>query len=425
MNRFNNVSDLLNFIENQRRIDPKVNLDRMFGFCEVFGNPQNTFKSIHVTGTNGKGSVVSYLRSIFMEHGLNVATFTSPYITKFNERISYNNCPISDNDLLEIGNSIIEKYETFNLLNLGTPSFFEFVTLIGFIYFSKIKIDIAIIEVGIGGTLDSTNVINSIASVITNVNFDHMNILGDTLEEILNNKLGILKKNTKLIVGLKDENLISLSKTKAKEMSSKIYTPLLEAFEIKKCDIFSSRFLKKGLGELEIFLPGIHQIENCLVALTTFLETKEEFGIKDTNYNLIKNALSKTRWPGRLEVISEKPLVVLDGGHNIDGVTRVCEFVKQLNYSTKRCIFACSDNKEKEKMIKQIAPVFDEIIITSFTYKRHSSAQELFDYLDHPNKILIESIDEIIKYVYKEPYEFNLFLGSLYFVSEIRPKLKA
>ena len=188
----------------------------MFGFCEVFGNPQNTFKSIHVTGTNGKGSVVSYLRSIFMEHGLNVATFTSPYITKFNERISYNNCPISDNDLLEIGNSIIEKYETFNLLNLGTPSFFEFVTLIGFIYFSKIKVDIAIIEVGIGGTLDSTNVISSIASVITNVNFDHMNILGDTLAEILNNKLGILKKNTKLIVGLKDENLISLSKTKAK-----------------------------------------------------------------------------------------------------------------------------------------------------------------------------------------------------------------
>ena len=101
------------------------------------------------------------------------------------------------------------------------------------------------------------------------------------------------------------------------------------------------------------------------------------------------------------------------------------KFVKTLKYDKKRCVFACSDNKEKEKMIKQIAPVFDEIIITSFTYKRHSSAQELFDYLEHPNKILIENIDEIIKYVYANPYDFNLFLGSLYFVSETRPKLKA
>lgn len=425
MNKFQTVSELINFIECQRRIDPKVNLDKMKGFCKILGNPEKTFKSIHVTGTNGKGSVVSYLRSIFMEHGQNVATFTSPYITKFNERIAYNNIPISDADLLEIGNLILSKYDTFKSLDLGTPSFFEFVTLIGFIYFSRKQVDLAIIEVGIGGTLDSTNVIESDVSVITNVNYDHMNILGNTLEEILENKLGILKPNSKLIVGLKDQNLIKLAKKKALDLNSKFYTPLLNAFEIKKCDILSSQFLLEGLGEFEIYLPGIHQIENALVAIQTFLASKDNFGINYLNSQKIKEGLKKTIWPGRLEVVSNNPLIVLDGGHNIDGVTRVCEFVNTLNYSKKRCVFACSDNKEKEKMIKQIAPVFDEIIITSFTYKRHSSAKELFDYLDHPNKILIEDIDEIIKFVYKNPFEFNLFLGSLYFVSETRPKLKA
>lgn len=425
MNKFNNIADLLYFVENQRRIDPKVNLDKMKGFCKVLGNPEKSFKAIHITGTNGKGSVVSYLKSILMEHNLNVATFTSPYIVKFNERICYNDSPISDDDLLEIGNLIIDKYPTFESLNLGTPSFFEFVTLMGFVYFSKIKIDVALIEVGIGGTLDSTNVIDSIASVITNVNYDHMNVLGDTLEEILDNKLGILKENTKLIVGLKDDKLIKKASEKARELKSEFYSPLLEAFEIKKCDILSSQFSLEGFGELEIYLPGFHQIENALVALKTFIVTKQQLGINDLNLDLIKQGFSKTKWPGRLEVVSNNPLVILDGGHNIDGVTRVCEFVKSLNYPKKRCIFACSDNKEKEKMIKQISNVFDEIIITSFTYKRHSSASELYDYLDHPNKLLMENIDEIIKYVYNEPYEFNLFLGSLYFVSELRPKLKA
>ena len=425
MNKFLSVSELIYFIENQKRIDPKVNLDKMRGFCKVFGNPEKTFKSIHVTGTNGKGSVVSYLRSIFMEHGLNVATFTSPYITKFNERIACNNEPISDEDLLEIGNLIISKYDTFEELNLCTPSFFEFVTLIGFIYFSKKQIDLAIIEVGIGGTLDSTNVIDSNAAVITNVNFDHMNILGNTLEEILENKLGILKPNTHLIVGLKDQHLIEIAKEKSLKLHSSFSTPLLNAFEIKKCDILSSQFSVEGLGEFEIFLPGIHQIENALVAIESFLITKNIFGINYLDISKIKEGLRKTSWPGRLEVVSNNPLILLDGGHNIDGVTRVCEFVKTLNYSKKRCIFACSDNKEKEKMIKQISPVFDEIIITSFTYKRHSSAQELFEYLDHPNKILIEDIDEIIQFVYNNPLDFNLFLGSLYFVSEMRPKLKA
>lgn len=426
MNNFTNLTDFLNFVENQKRFEEKKDLSKMQALCKVFDHPEDGFKSIHVTGTNGKGSVVSYLSSIYQAYGLKVATFTSPYITRFNERIAINNEPISDEDILKYGNYILSKYPVLDLMNIAYPSFFEFITLIAFLYFKDQKVDLGIIEVGIGGRLDSTNVIDSIASVVTNVSYDHMNVLGDTLEEILDNKLGILTKNTKLIVGLKDFKLIDYAANYAKKMESKIYTPLLGAFEIKKSDIFSAQFLSKDFGLVEIQLPGIHQIENCLVALTTFKETKKEiFGELAIKDEIAIAAVKETTWPGRLEVMSKEPLIIIDGGHNIDGVTRVCEFVGQQNYSKKRCIFACSDNKEKEKMIKQISKHFDQIIITSFTYKRHSSASELFEYLEHPNKILMEDIDEIIKFVKEEPYDLNLFLGSLYFVSEIRPKLKA
>ncbi|MBR2891572.1 MAG: bifunctional folylpolyglutamate synthase/dihydrofolate synthase [Bacilli bacterium] len=423
MNKFTNIQDFLSFVENQKRFHEKKSLDNMKFYCEVFNNPQNKFKTIHVTGTNGKGSVVSYLKNMFLEHGFSVGTFTSPYITKFNERICYNQSMIEDEEVLFFANKILEKYPLFLEKTGETPSFFEFITLLCFLYFENKQPDISIIEVGIGGTLDSTNVITPIVSTITNVSFDHMNVLGNSLEEILSNKLGIVKKNIPFVVGLKDANLIEIAEKKSSQLNSKIYKPLLGAFEIKKCDLESTQILSNEFGEYEITLPGIHQVENSLVAIQTFLVALTILN-KTPDFDKVKIGLLKTKWPGRLEVISREPLIVLDGGHNVDGVNRVCEFVDVLKYSTKRCIFACSDNKEKEKMIGLLEPHFDQIIITSFTYKRHSSAKELFDYSKHDNKILMEDIDEIIEFVQNKPYELNLFLGSLYFVSEIRPKLK-
>lgn len=425
MNKFTTIQEFLSFVESQKRFNTKRNLDNMLSYCKILGNPQNKFKAIHVTGTNGKGSVVSYLKNIFLEFGYTVGTFTSPYITKFNERICFNHEMIPDEEVLYFGNLIYNKYPEFLEATNETPSFFEFITLLCFLYFEKIHPDITIIEVGIGGLLDSTNVINSIATTITSVSYDHMNVLGNTLEEILINKLGIMKPNIPMIVGLKNEDLLSICDVESSKINSPLYKPLLGAFEIKKCDLESTQILSEAFGEFEIKLPGIHQIENAIVAIQTFIVAYNALNEnKGIDYNKIKKGLLNTTWPGRLEVVSQKPLIVLDGGHNEDGINRVCEFVKTLKYQTKRCIFACSDNKEKEKMLALLEPHFDQIIITSFTYKRHSSASELFNYVNHTNKLLMEDIDQIIKYVYDEPYELNLFLGSLYFVSEIRPKLK-
>ena len=422
MNKFEDMTSFLTFVESQKRFHEKVGLDKMRTFCKVLGNPQNKFQSIHVTGTNGKGSTVAYLRDMFMSQGLTVGTFTSPYITRFNERICINGIQIEDEDVLKYANIILAKYDEFLSLTNELPSFFEFITLLCFLYFAEKPLDIAIIEVGIGGLLDSTNVITSLASVISNVNYDHMNVLGNTLEEILQNKLGILKPNTNLIVGLKNEKLLTIAKSKAKELNSKFYAPLLEAVEIKETGFLSTRFISNAYGEVKLQLAGIHQIENALVALKTF-DVVAPLIIDNVDLQKAINAIEHTKWPGRLEVMSEDPLIVIDGGHNIDGVSRICEFVSKQNVGKKRVIFACSDNKEKEKMIKQIEQYFDQIIITSFTYKRHSAASELYEYCSSNNKILMDDIDEIIDFVRKEPYDLNLFLGSLYFVSEIRPKL--
>lgn len=418
----NNINEFLEFVESQKRFHKKTGLDMMNKFCEILGNPERKFKSIHVTGTNGKGSVVAYLRDMLMSQGLNVATFTSPYITRFNERICINNIQIPDEEVLKYANIILAKYDAFKSATNEVPSFFEFITLLAFLYFADSNIDVAVIEVGIGGLLDSTNVIMPLASVITNVGYDHMNVLGDTLEEILLNKLGICKPNKPLIVGLKDKHLIDIAKEVAKKNNSKILTPLLGAFEIKECSILSTEYFSDDYKTVKLKLTGYHQVENSLVAITTF---KEVAPLLVDNVDLEKaiHAIENTFWPGRLEVMSKDPLIIIDGGHNTDGVGRIMEFIKNQNIKNKRIIFACSDNKEKEKMIKQIEPYFDEIILTSFTYKRHSSADELSSYCNSPNKKVMLDIDEIIEYVRKNPYELNLFLGSLYFVSEIRPKL--
>lgn len=417
---FNNYSSCVAWIESQKRFSPKVSLDNMKYFCHLLGNPEQKFTSIHVTGTNGKGSVVSYIKNILIDASLNIGTFTSPYITKFNERISFNNEMISDKEVVKLAEKVYDIYDLIDEFH-PKPSFFEFTTLMSFVYFSeKDNLDLAIIEVGIGGLLDSTNVITPIASVITNVAYDHMNVLGNTLNEILTNKMGIIKNNVPSIIGIKDSELINKATNYTENINSPLSLPFLNPLIINKADIFGSTFSYKNYKNLQISLMGYHQVENAIIAIETIEAIQDKYLITLDN---IKKGLLNTKWLGRLEILSHEPLIIIDGAHNIDGITRTTDFIKDLNYRTKRCIFACSDDKEKEKMINYLEPHFDEIIITSYTYKRHSDALELFNFSKHHNKILKHNIDEIIEDVFNNPYELNLFIGSLYFVSEIRPKI--
>ena len=324
---FNDINSFIEFVETRKRFSKKVSLENMYYFVSLFDHPEEKFKSIHVTGTNGKGSTVSYLKNIYLKNGYNVATFTSPYVIKFNERISYNNEYISDEDLLKYGNLILSKYDLIEQTGHELPGFFEFITLLAFLYFADLKVDIAIIEVGIGGRLDATNVITPIASVITSVGFDHLEQLGNTKELILNEKLGIVKNEVPLFTAVKEEALINQMITKCKLFQSDFIKVDFKRLKIKNIGLDSSEFSYKDFEKLVIKLPGVHQIENSVLAIEVVNYLNKKSNLK-VSCELLYEGLISTTWPGRLECVSNDPLIYIDGGHNIDCIKRVCIFSK-------------------------------------------------------------------------------------------------
>lgn len=430
MNKFSDVSALIKWVEKQRRFTPKAGLSKMEYFCSLFDHPEKKFTSIHVTGTNGKGSTVAYLTSILREAGLKVATFTSPYITIFNERICFDGKYISDEDLLKYSNMLLDRYDQIEKDGIELPTFFEFITMVAFLYFSNLNdLDIAIIEVGMGGRLDSTNVIESSVAVITNVAYDHMSVLGNTLEEIATEKLGIVKNNEPVVTGIKDKLLQNFFVNKLKDTSSEIYLTALTAFEIKKMDIYGSEFVLEGSNTTyQVGLAGIHQIENSIIAIKVIEILNKLFAGKKRNFPIsnviLSRGLKNVSWPGRLEILNDNPLILTDGAHNIDGITRVCSFIKTLDYKSKRAIVAISKDKEKDDMINILDDTFDEIIFTNYSYERSSTPTELNELSHNKNHYFVNSIDDAIEIINNNKYEFNIFLGSLYLVSDVRKKFK-
>lgn len=416
------LSDFIAWVQVQKRFSKKVNLDKMRYYCALLGHPETKIKTIHVTGTNGKGSTVTMLASILMEKGYHVGTFTSPYVKCFNERISFDGEPISDAALLHVANQIIAWYPTIEKDGIEYPSFFEFLTLCAFVYFaSRADMDYAIIEVGMGGKLDATNVIVPLVSVITNVALDHMQILGNTTAEILENKLGIVKEKIPFVCGVSDDFLQDIARKQAKHCQSECVFPDYGAVQIHKCDLEGSIFSYKSYVRMELGLIGFHQIENALVVLEVMDILRAPLGITE---EMIRHGLKKHFEFGRLEQVLDYPRVYIDGGHNINGVARVTEFVQSLHLPYTRAIVAISHDKALAEMIHLIDQTFDEVIFTAYTYTRSATPEELFSLSHHPKKKMVYSLEEALDLVREQPVSITIFMGSLYLVSEIRKMIK-
>lgn len=421
MNYFVDAKSFIEWVQSQKRFSKKTNLDNMKYFCKLLCNPESSFKAIHVTGTNGKGSTVAMLTSVLMAKGYNVGTFTSPYIECFNERIAFNTKPIDDDDLLKMANRVIEIYPILEENNFPKPTFFEFITLCAFCYFKSLNnLDYAVIEVGMGGRLDSTNVITPIVSIITNVALDHMQILGNTKEAILKEKLGIVKDNIPVVCGLKEENLKMIATNVANIHNSQIVFPKYNEVKNVKCDLSKTCFTYQG-QDYKLSLLGFHQVENALLVIETFNLLKDDLKLSIQD---LHNGLKNTKWVGRLEKINDDPVIYIDGGHNIDGISRITEFVKSLNIPNVRAVISISHDKELLPMIKMVDKTFDEIIFTSYTYARSAKAEDLYNLSSSKNKKCIENLDVAVKYVLTNKKPITIFLGSLYLASEIRNKLK-
>lgn len=421
---FTNAQELIAWIERQKRHSPKVSMEKIRKLSAIYGNPHEGIKYIHVGGTNGKGSVVSFVKSILRKAGYNVGSYISPFVVSFNERISYNDQFISDDDLLEIGNYLLSKYPEIEAQEIELPTFFEFVTLIAYVFFSRIKdLDFVTLEVGLGGRLDATNIVTPLVSVITNVTYDHMNVLGDTLEEIAFNKLGIVKDGIPLVT-IKNDQLLKQFQESCQNHGSELI--LVDKKDIKNIDVTLdyTAFDYLELKGLRTKLLGIVQTENASLAATVAKVLRQRYGLPLSD-DLIRQGIWETYWPGRLQIVSRKPLIIIDGAHNIDAITRLTEFLRVIRGKKfLRIVFAVSADKAKDKMIPMLDTVADEIIFTRYNYKRSDSPETIFEFSKHPNKRMEEDVDKIIAEVRAKKDEITVFCGSLYFVSELLSKFK-
>ncbi|MFA6827230.1 MAG: folylpolyglutamate synthase/dihydrofolate synthase family protein [Bacilli bacterium] len=418
---FTDIKDFILFVESQKRNEKKTSLDRMRRIAEIYGNPQDKLQFIHIGGTNGKGSLCSFIENILIASGLNVGKFISPYIVSFNERITFNKQYISDIDLLKYGNFILSKYDYLDELGIARLSFFEFVTLLSFLYFKdKEYIDVVVLEVGIGGLLDSTNIVkNVIASAISNVNLDHMNILGNTIEEIALQKLGIVKQNVPFFT-IQNDALTDLFITETNKKNSLLN--IINFSDIKNLNVSDecTTFDYKELNNVKINLLGKYQSENAAIAIE-ICKYLNDNNIYKINQNCIYEGLLNTFWPGRLQVVSKEPLIIVDGAHNIDAINRQVEFIKVIKGNRKlKVYFAVSANKDKEHMISLLDNVADKIVFTEFHYKRSDEAINLLNFTTIADKsIEYDLVEAVNKSLNLSNDWIIIFTGSLYFVSEI------
>ncbi|TLS39224.1 bifunctional folylpolyglutamate synthase/dihydrofolate synthase [Pseudalkalibacillus caeni] len=410
----------------------KPGLQRMEWLLERVGNPERRLKCVHVGGTNGKGSTISLMRHILQDAGFVTGTFTSPYIKTFNERIAVDGEPIPDEDLLAIVNDIYPLVKEVEETDLGSPTEFEVITLIGLIYFGKVAYpDIVLIEVGLGGRLDSTNVIYPLVSVITNVSYDHMHILGHRIEEIAFEKSGIIKSGVPVVTTIEKEEALEIVEEAAVSKSSKMYR-LGSEFNYNNVTYtdegehfdFSSPY--KTYEQLPLKMKGPHQVKNASAALMALEYLRTFYGVHYTEENLRKG-LEKASWVGRFEEISESPKIILDGAHNVDGVKSLAETISQF-YPEKnvKVIFAALKDKDFDSMLQHLYPIVKSMTFTSFDFPRAAKAEELYEAAKFENKMAVENWRDAIGLELDNITENEMLIvtGSLYFISDVRKFLK-
>lgn len=423
---FRNGQEVVEWISEQLRFGIRPGLERMETALERLNNPHLNIKTIHIAGTNGKGSTVTYLRSVLQDAGYQVGTFTSPYIETFHERISLNGIPISDDDLAWCANVIKPIVEEINQTEIGPFTEFEIITLLSFIYFKHRQVDVVIYEVGLGGRFDATNVISPIVCGITNIGHDHEAILGETLVEIAHEKLGIVKEGVPLFTTEENLNVlaefedVTFKKNSVLTKALEVYTPTNIHFA-KQEMIFDW----PELSEVTLLMKGRHQIKNATLAyaILKYLKQKRIFNISDVN---IYRGMKQAFWKGRFEVINNHPPIILDGAHNLEGMMELCETVKML-YPDKRHLFVVSILKDKDykAMLDVLDEVADYVYFTTFDYPRAQSAKAQYEVFNRLHSTYSEDYSMLIEQLFDELEEEDCLIitGSLYFISEIRKSL--
>ncbi|MBE6050796.1 MAG: bifunctional folylpolyglutamate synthase/dihydrofolate synthase [Clostridium sp.] len=426
--------EAMDYIHKVGNFGSNYGLERTLRLLEHLNSPEKRIKFIHVAGTNGKGSTTAMITRLLREKGFKVGMYTSPFLEEFEERIQIdgNNIPkdILGNLMDEVKDAVDKVIEE----GYNHPTEFEIITCLMFLYFFREKVDYAVIEVGLGGRLDSTNVITPMVSVIASISFDHTNLLGNTLREIAGEKAGIIKKGVPVVTYPQEKEALEVLEAKAKEMNSRLYIvseddgKLLEVCDEER--IFQKVQVKFGNDTIDMKLPllGEHQITNMLVALKTYevLSNIEGFEIST---NEIQEAISKVTWIGRLETMKRNPLLVIDGAHNIQGIRSLRANVeKYFKYKNIYLLLGILADKQVEEMVQEITPMAKKVYALTPHSDRAELAGDLKKVIDkyNDNCIALESYKEALELALKEADKEDLILvsGSLYMIGDMRKLIR-
>jgi len=420
----------------------KFDLDRMFKLMERVGNPYLRYPVIHIAGTKGKGSVSAFCAKVLQEAGYRVGLYTSPHLQQFTERIQVNGELIPHPDVINLVNEI--KPHVSAIPHLTT---FELMTALGFLYFARQNVDVAVVEVGLGGRLDATNIVNPMVSVITSLSFDHMNVLGNTLSEIASEKAGIIKSGRPVVLAPQKEEPLHVIEKIAAERNS----PLIEigkdysfkslshsldqqSFELRRTTNLNNYYDRPGVknhfisvinkpNQFTIPLLGSHQVENATTAFAA-LEIVHQETLTLTEYN-IKKGFETVIWPGRFEVLRKEPPVIVDSAHNSDSALRLRQAVD--DYLPGRpviMVFGASEDKDIKGMFAELIPRIKELVVTQSIHPRALNTEILATLAKEFNsKIEVKnSVEEALRYALEAAGKNAAVLvtGSIFVVAAAR-----
>ncbi len=475
-----NKNSVLEYIENSLKFGMKLGLGRIQALLSILGNPQKDLKFVHIAGTNGKGSTSQFISSVLVESGYDVGLFTSPFLEVFNERIKINGENISDEDLevyigevreavdklrdlweknhISINTEYNEAFEveanyTGNIEKTDNvddffdePTEFEIVTATAFLYFKAKNVDIVVLEVGLGGTYDSTNVIDeSELSVIAKIGIDHTDVLGKDIRGIADQKAGIIKENGSVVSWPQVDKAMEVVRKRAFDKNATL--KIVDFSSIKQLEVKTNyqRFNFKD-ENFDIRLNGAHQMENAALAIESLKKLSQKY--EKITDDKIKSGMKKAFWPGRIEVISKNPWIVLDGAHNLDGakvlleeiVRMKGEFIEKIetdvHYSAYKnsarekiqstLVIGMLRDKEYEEVSSLLKKEFARVIITEPNSPRALDVDEFEKIIkkDYDGEIIKERDIEKVVDIIEKSSDFTLICGSLYLVGEIRKILK-
>ena len=418
-----NINEVLDYIHSVCWKGMVPGLERVTELLEKMGNPHKELKFIHIAGTNGKGSTAAMTASILRKAGYRTALYTSPYIYQFGERMQVNGEMIPDDELIEITEYIKPLADTMS----ETPTEFELITCIAFEFFKRRACDIVVLEVGLGGLLDATNVIDCPeVAVITNIGLDHTDILGNTLEEIAFNKAGIIKENGHAVIYRGTPGVEAVFENTCREKNTKLKKANFEGLKLKSHDLFRQVFDCGDYKDIHLPLLGYHQLHNAAVVLAV-AETLQEIGWKITREN-IYDGIRDVSWPGRFDVVCRDPLFIIDGGHNPQCLEALVKNIQ--DYLAGRRVIALTGvlaDKDYGDMYKPVMPYIEQFVCVTPPNPRRLMAEELAQHLQNVGakayaaQTVAEGVNKAKELAGSDGVV--LCFGSLYTIGDIRNAL--